>query len=153
MKNVNLGRKVEMDFVAKIGGTIASHIDDLNGIDIIGADGYTYQLKAMLHADAGESPKHGYSVANNTAQRKNKADYFILYLPCVLSYSPRYKLSHEYYLIYKIKVTTAKEYKIFDYAKKYKNIYMPKIKRLILDELEKSGKAEIIGYGSTIDLI
>ena len=153
MKNANLGYKVEADFAKKIGGTIATRADDLNGIDIIGADGCTYQLKAMLHADAGESPIHGYSVANNTAQRKNKADYFILYLPAVLSYSPRYKLSHDYYFIYKIKVTTAKEYRIFEYAKKYKNIYLPKQKRLILDELEKIGKCEIIGFGQTIDLI
>ena len=151
---LNLGYKAE-DKAAEILGAVHSSRDDdvMNGIDLIGLDGVTFQVKAMLHSDAGENSKHGYSVANNTSQRKNKADYFILFLPCVLSYSPKYKLSHEYYLIYRVSVADTKKVKLFSYSDRYKNVYLPKVKRLVLDGLEKSGKAEIIGFGKTADII
>lgn len=151
---LNLGYKCEEIAAAVLNAVHSSRDVDINdGIDLIGLDGVTYQIKAMLHSDGGESSKHGYSVANNTAQRKNKADFFILFLPCVLSYSPKYKLSHEYYLIYQVSVSAAKKTKMFCYSNRYKNIYLPKIKRLVLDELEKSGNAKIIGYGKTADLL
>jgi len=151
---LNLGYKAEDKAAEILGAVHGTREQDIEqGIDLIGLDGVTFQVKTMLHSDAGESALHGYSVANNTVTRKNKSDFFVLFLPCVLSYSPRYKLSHDYYLIYKIKVSDAKKYKIFSYSGKFKNVYMPKIKRLILDEMEKIGKCEVIGYGKTADLL
>lgn len=121
----------------------ASKADDENGVDGY-LNGVPVQVKCGIHSDGGESPLHGYSIVHKTSQRKLQNVKWLIYaLPAVIQYVPRYKLDHTVAIIYKIDRVAAIKRKLFKYSKTGE-IYLDKKSRLILDNMVKDGKADMI---------
>lgn len=143
----NLGKWFECEETMNIffhgAYTKANRADDESGIDGY-LDGIPVQVKCGIHSDGGESPLHGYSIVHKTSQRKlQNVKYLIFALPAIIQYVPRYKLDHSIAIIYKIDRVAAIKRKLFKYSKTGE-IYLDKKSRLILDNMVKDHKAELI---------
>lgn len=141
----NAGRAFESEIVQTFPSFVKSGTaDDNNGIDGVMSykgEQVTVQLKCALHSDGGADPRHGYSVAHKTPQRKLKnVKYIIFGLPEVESYTP-YKLNHSLGVVYVIHRAQAIKRGLLAYNSKGE-IYIPQKKRRVLDGMVSDGYAD-----------
>jgi len=143
----NAGRAFENELTQTFPSFVKSGgDDDNNGIDgtlTYKGEVVSVQLKCALHSDGGADPRHGYSVAHKTTQRKlRNVKYIVFALPEVESYTP-YKLNHSLGIVYVINRAQAIKRGFLTYNRKGE-IYIPQKSRLILNEMVNDGVADPI---------